>query len=96
MKENSGLPNISTLQQSILSALRDLGAAASNEQLKQIVVETLGITPERLAVLHDPSRGSRSELEYRMAWARTKLKALGLIENVDHKLWRLCGAPGQK
>ena len=34
-------------------------------------------------------RGNRSEVEYRLAWARTLAKALGLIVNSERGVWAL-------
>lgn len=85
------LPASTLLQQSILRALRDLGGAASNEELALHVAKELGLTADHLSILHDAARGKRSEFEYRMAWARTRLKASGMVENAGPKRWRVRG-----
>jgi restriction system protein len=84
------LPASPLLQEAILRALRDLGGAASNEELALHVAQETSLTAQHLSIPHDAARGKRSEFEYRMAWARTKLKDSGLIENTGHKRWQLC------
>ena len=37
--------------------------------------------------MHDPAKSSQTELEYRLAWARTYLKKYGLINNSERGIW---------
>ena len=54
------------------------------------VARELALTPEQLALPHNPAKaGGRSEFAYRMAWARTRLKAKGAIENTGLGKWAL-------
>ena len=40
-------------------------------------------------ILHNPEEGNTTEIEYRLAWARTYLKKYGLIENSSRGVWTL-------
>lgn len=87
--DKKALPPIAALQKHLLEALRGLGGAASNEQLARTVAQACELTEAQLQVLHAPGKGSRTEFEYRMAWARTKLKLSGAIVALERKKWRL-------
>lgn len=70
-----------------LDALRDLGGSASIEELVQHVIDRLGLPQEIVDQQH--GRGSKTELEYRLAWARTYLKKYGLVANSERGVWAL-------
>ena len=72
-----------------LKALRSLGGSASVQELDDKVVETLGFGEAILAVMHDTEAGNETEVEYRLAWARTYLKKFGLIDNSTRGVWSL-------
>jgi len=40
-------------------------------------------------VLHNPDKGSQTEVEYRLAWTRTYLKKYGILENSSRGVWAL-------
>jgi restriction system protein len=73
----------------ILSALRTLGGSATNQELYEQVTLDMGLTDEQLNLMHDLERGNQSEVGYRMAWARSYLKKVGLIENSRRGVWTL-------
>jgi restriction system protein len=58
-----------------LRAIRDLGHMASLEEIDEQVMAQEGFSEAQLAVLHKD--GPRSEIEYRLAWAR-KTHKLGV------------------
>lgn len=68
-----------------LSALRALGHTARLEELDAKVIEQERFTDEQLSVLHKD--GPRSEIEYRLAWARTYLKGMGAVDNPARGVW---------
>lgn len=43
------------------------------------MIDAEGFSQEQLAVLHND--GPRSEIEYRLAWARSYLKGMGILIN---------------
>jgi restriction system protein len=42
-----------------------------------------------LEILHNPTKGGMTEIEYRLMWTRTYLKKYGLIENSIRGIWAL-------
>lgn len=83
------LPTYETLMNPTIEALRNLGGSATIEELFNKVVEVAGINEEQLEEIHDPERGSQTEVEYRLAWTRTYLKKYGLLENSNRGVWAL-------
>lgn len=79
------IPPYSDLLWPALAAVRKLGHTASIVEMEEATVEQAGITEDQLAVLH--GEGPRSEVEYRLAWARTYLKGMGLLDNPERGTW---------
>lgn len=50
---------------------------------------TLGFGEDVLDVPHNPEKSNQTELQYRLAWARTYLKKYGLLENSARGVWAL-------
>ena len=73
----------------LLKALRSLGRSASIHELNDKVVEMMNFGNDALEVMHDPEIGNDTEIEYRLAWARTYLKKFGLITNSSRGVWSL-------
>ena len=76
----------------ILKVLKGLGGSASIQELDDKVVELMGFSDETLGVIHDLETGYKTEIEYRLAWARTYLKKQGLINNSSRGVWSLTEA----
>ena len=68
-----------------LQAVIDLGGSASISELDAAVVDREKFSPEAQGVLHGyrPS----TEIQYRLAWARTYLKGMGLLTNSQRGVW---------
>jgi restriction system protein len=66
-------------------AVRKLGGAGKLEEIDDAVIEGEGFSEEQLAVLHKD--GPRSEVEYRLAWARTYLRGMGILANPSRGTW---------
>lgn len=70
-----------------LAALHQLGGSASLDELVTAIIPVLGL-PD--ALLETPHGGTnQTEVEYRLAWARTYLKKYGLIQNSARAVWSL-------
>jgi restriction system protein len=65
--------------------VRELGHSATLAEIDEHVIYTQGFTDEQLALLHKD--GPRSEIEYRLAWARTYLKGMGALANPTRGTW---------
>lgn len=70
-----------------LLALKELGDSGSIQEINDKASETAGFTDAQLSVLHGD--GPQTEVRYRMAWARTYLKAVGALENSGRGVWSI-------
>ncbi len=80
------LPPSSVLENSVVEAVKALGGKATTRQIHDLVVTELRLTEEQVTVIHE---GNRTELEYRLAWARTRAKKKGLLVPAGIKTWSL-------
>lgn len=71
----------------VLDAIRDLGGSGSNAEIAHRVIDVLELPQPVTERLH--GRGRQTELEYRLAWARTYLKQYGLIHNSERGVWSI-------
>jgi len=76
-----------------LEALHRLGGSASINELVEEVVAVLDPPQHIVETPHGDT--SKTELEYRLAWARTYLKKYGLLNNSERGIWALT-TEGQK
>jgi restriction system protein len=81
------LPQYHELLWPTVVALRHLGDSASIEELNERVIKEGGFSDEQQVVLH--KEGPSTEIEYRIAWARTYLKGMGLADNSTRGVWSL-------
>jgi restriction system protein len=70
-----------------LMALRALGDSGTVQEVNEKASEIASYTDDQLSVLHN--KGPQTKIHYRMAWARTYLKAAGLIENSGRGVWSI-------
>ncbi len=71
------------------AALVELGGSATVDEIREKVIELLKL-PD--AVIDEPHKGNASqqtELEYQLAWARTRLKNYGAITNSKRGVWMI-------
>jgi 5-methylcytosine-specific restriction enzyme B len=73
----------------ILTALRELGGKAALRTLDERVLADMKLAAEVLSIPHKPDDPERTEAAYRAAWARSYLKAAGLLTNPSRGLWAL-------
>jgi restriction system protein len=78
-------PKSSDLLIPLLEALQS-GSVLNNQQIRNHVSQALSLTQEQLDYIHS---GSRSEFEYRLAWARTSAKSKGLIQSPKRNFWQI-------
>lgn len=71
----------------VICALKQTGGSASVAELYERVVSNMKLSEDILAVAHGD--GTTSEVEYRLAWARTYLKKVGAIDNSERGVWAL-------
>ncbi len=87
-KTYSIVPSFNELMIPTLKALKALGGSGSIEEISERVAEIANISEKALAIPHKED-GMRSEVDYRLAWARTYLRSAGLIENSSRGIWAL-------
>jgi len=83
------VPTFDRLMNPVIQALKQLGGSGTIEEINNKVIEIAKLTDKQLEVMHDPTRGSQTEVEYRLAWARTYLKKYGVLENSSRGVWAL-------
>jgi restriction system protein len=85
MSKMPSIPAYSELLWPTLVAVRRLGGAARLEEIDETVIEAEGFSDEQITQLH--KEGPSTEVEYRLAWARTYLKSMGLLLNPARGTW---------
>jgi restriction system protein len=83
------VPAYDRLMKPVVEALRQLGGSGSIGEIATTVIDNMKLPPDVTEILHDPETDSITEIEYRLAWARTYLKKYGLIENSARGVWSL-------
>ena len=81
------IPTFDALMDPSIQALKRLGGSASIDELGTKIIELLDLPQEVVDEPHGTT--SKTELEYRSAWARTYLRKAGLIENSERGIWAL-------
>jgi Mrr N-terminal domain len=81
------IPTFDQLMNPTLAALHALGGSAAIPELVERVIADLRCPREVVEQPHG-DRGL-TELEYRLAWARTYLKKYGLLDNSSRAIWSL-------
>ena len=83
----SNVPTYHQLFNPTIDAIRYLGGSGSNSEISHRVIDALEIPQLMAERLH--GGGRQTELEYRLAWARTYLKQFGMIINSERGVWSL-------
>ena len=79
MKDSAQMPKYHELMNPLLQALHELGGSGSIEEIDQKVAELSELPDEIFNIPHNPDKTSQTEIEYRLAWARTYLKKYGIL-----------------
>lgn len=87
MAKHDRMPKYHELMNPLLKALNELGGSGSIEEISAQVSESLDLPEDVLSIPHDPEKSSLTEVEYRLAWARTYLKKYGIIDNSERGVW---------
>ncbi len=87
-KDAEQVPRYDKMMIPVLKALIILGGSGTIEEINEKVYELQNFSEEILQIPHGEA-GSPSEVDYRLAWARTYLKKFGLIENSARGVWTL-------
>jgi restriction system protein len=71
----------------VIRALKEMGGSASIAELNEKIASDMRLPEHVLEVPHGD--GAMTEVEYRLAWARTYLKKVGAINNSERGIWAL-------
>ncbi|WP_416901353.1 restriction endonuclease [Micromonospora echinospora] len=83
----TSIPDYSQLLWPTVEAVRTLGGSGSIDEIVEAVLQQQHFTDEQQQILHGD--GPQTEIEYRLAWARTYLKFMGLLINSRRGVWTL-------
>lgn len=81
------VPSYDAYMWPILERLKAHGRSMTNDEMVDDVSTFMGLSDNVRAVRHGQT--SSTEVEYRMAWARTYLKKIGAVENSARGVWTL-------
>jgi restriction system protein len=82
------IPKYDELMAPTVEALKQLGGSASNDEIHDKIVELMKLRGDVVEIPHDDS-GSVTRLRYRMNWARSYLKKVGAVDNMQRGVWTL-------
>lgn len=85
--KHPNIPAFDKFMKPVVEALVLLGGSGTIEEINEKVYELTKLSEEAIQIQHGAD--GRSEVEYRLAWARTYLKNAGVIENSARKVWSL-------
>ena len=83
---NTPMPTSAQLESAVLKALASKGGNSTNSEIYKWVISNLEISQSQLEIMRS---GNRSEIEYRLAWARTRASKKGLIHRNGPSSWAL-------
>lgn len=82
----SNCPSYQFFFKPTLQALDELGGSGSNEEIYNRVLLITQLPTDVIEIMHS---FTKTEVEYRLAWARTYLKNYGALDNSKHGVWSL-------
>ena len=83
---NQRIPSISELEPVLMEILKDADFPMTNLEVLKSAKIRLDLSEEVSETIHD---GNRTELEYRLAWARSRAKKKNLVRRVGNQKWEL-------
>ncbi|PWS27108.1 hypothetical protein DHW03_13975 [Pedobacter yonginense] len=87
LEEFDPIPKFDDLFQEVMDFLHNHQGIGNVTSMEESIAENLGLTYETRQKLHKD--GPRTELGYRLAWARYYLKQAGLISSPKRTFWQL-------
>lgn len=77
------------LVEPVFAVLVELGGSATIDEMRDSVIKKLNLSDNVVDELHKGNASQQTELEYQLAWARTRLKNLGAIINSKRGVWMI-------
>lgn len=81
------IPSYPLLIEATYNALKQLGGSGKNDEIYQKSVEILNLSDDVLNLIHTDT--NMTEVQYRLAWARTCLKNYSAIANSSRSVWSI-------
>lgn len=83
-----GMPSYSNLINPTIEALQTLGGSATINEIYSEVIKNMQLS-EKIVDFPHSEKSSQTEIQYRLAWARTYLKIYGVIEKTQRGVWAI-------
>ena len=93
MTDDKDMPRQVDLMWPVLRALEGLGGSASIREVDDRVATDMDLGEAVLDIVHGD--GPQSEFAYRCAWARTRLRRIGAVDNSARGVWAITEAGRQ-
>ena len=87
MKKSLEVPVFNEMMCELFQAMKELGGSGTIREIDDKTIEILGLPAEVQEIMHGSS--SKTEVEYRLAWTRTYMKKVGILENSSRGVWSL-------
>lgn len=87
MKHSLEVPAYNNMMCELFQAMKELGGSGTIREIDDKTVEILGLSTEVQEMRH--SNTNQAEVEYRLAWTRTYMKKVGILENSSRGVWAL-------
>ena len=82
------VPRQEDMYEAVLVVLKGLGGSATRQEIDEGVADYMKLSDDQINQLHSES-GTRTKLNYNLAWSRTYLKTAGLLDNSQRGIWLL-------
>lgn len=83
---NQPWPTSIELTDALLKALDRLGGAGNVAELDNEVIKDVKLSEAQSQIKRS---GNRTEIQYRLAWIRTKAKQNGLVTKEANRIWKI-------
>ena len=77
------------LVEPLFAVLVELGGSATIDEIRDNIIKKLKLSDDVVDEPHKGNASQQTELEYQLAWARTRLKNLGAIVNSKRGVWMI-------
>jgi restriction system protein len=82
-------PTVNQIYLCILELIEESSGEISNREFETFVIKRLALPQNLVDLIH---AGNRTELNYRLAWARTKASRKGLLKKSNPGVWAVTKA----
>lgn len=87
MRNSLEVPAYNDMMCELFQAMKELGGSGTIREIDDKTIEILDLASDVQEIMHGNS--SKTEVEYRLAWTRTYMKKVGILENSSRGVWSL-------